>query len=145
MIGFHTINGQENFYNSGKRFQSATVGVAIPLTFGATKARIQALEYERQVAETNAKMQQKQLSAQLENAFSQYQQDIQQYEYYTGQALPNAEKIVKAAQLGYKTGEISYVEYLFALQTATNIQLKYLESIQQVNQSVVTINSIINK
>ena len=28
-------------------------------------------------------------------------------------ALPNAEKIVKAAQLGYKTGEISYVEYLF--------------------------------
>ncbi|WP_288446273.1 CusA/CzcA family heavy metal efflux RND transporter [uncultured Chryseobacterium sp.] len=145
LIGLHTVNGQENFYNAGKRFQSATVGVAIPLTFGATKARIQALEYERQVAETNAKMQQKQLSAQLENAFSQYQQDLQQYEYYTNQALPNAEKIVKAAQLGYKTGEISYVEYLFALQTATNIQLKYLESIQQVNQSVVTINSIINK
>jgi cobalt-zinc-cadmium resistance protein CzcA len=87
----------------------------------------------------------KQLTTQLENAFSQYQQDIQQYDYYTNQALPNAEKIVKAAQLGYKTGEISYVEYLFALQTATNIQLKYLESIQQVNQSVVTINSIINK
>jgi cobalt-zinc-cadmium resistance protein CzcA len=90
-------------------------------------------------------MQQKQLSTQLENAFGQYQQDIQQYEYYVNQAIPNAEKIVKAAQLGYKTGEISYVEYLFALQTATNIQLKYLESIQQVNQSVVTINSIINK
>ncbi|MCJ7934367.1 MAG: CusA/CzcA family heavy metal efflux RND transporter [Chryseobacterium sp.] len=145
LIGFHTINGQENFYNSGKRFQSATVGVAIPLTFGATKARIQALEYEKQVAETNARMQQKQLSTQLENTFSQYQQDVQQYEYYANQAVPNAEKIVKAAQLGYKTGEISYVEYLFALQTATNIQLKYLESIQQVNQSVVTINSIINK
>jgi cobalt-zinc-cadmium resistance protein CzcA len=88
--------------------------VSIPLTFGATKARMQALEYEKQVAETNAKMQQKQLTAQLENAFSQYQQDIQQYDYYTNQALPNAEKIVKAAQLGYKTGEISYVEYLFA-------------------------------
>jgi len=145
LIGMHTVNGQESYYGSGKRFQSATVGVSIPLTFGATKARMQALEYEKQVAETNAKMQQKQLTAQLENAFSQYQQDIQQYDYYTGQALPNAEKIVKAAQLGYKTGEISYVEYLFALQTATNIQLKYLESIQQVNQSVVTINSIINK
>ncbi|AZA78987.1 CusA/CzcA family heavy metal efflux RND transporter [Chryseobacterium sp. G0186] len=145
LIGFHTINGQENFYDSGKRFQSATVGVAIPLTFGATKARMQALEYEKQVAETNARMQKKQLTAQLENAFNQYQQDIQQYDYYNNQALPNAEKIVKAAQLGYKTGEISYVEYLFALQTATNIQLKYLESIQQVNQSVVTINSIINK
>ncbi|MBB6371701.1 CusA/CzcA family heavy metal efflux RND transporter [Chryseobacterium shigense] len=145
LIGFHTKNGQEKFYNAGDRFNSFSVGVAIPLTFGATKARMQALEYEKQAAEANAEMQQKQLSAQLGNAFGQYQQDIQQYEYYVSQAIPNAEKIVKAAQLGYKTGEISYVEYLFALQTATNIQLKYLESIQQVNQSVVTINSIINK
>ncbi|WP_083997308.1 CusA/CzcA family heavy metal efflux RND transporter [Chryseobacterium angstadtii] len=145
LIGFHTKNGQEKFYNAGDRFNSFSVGVAIPLTFGATKARIQALEYDKLAAETNAKMQQKQLTAQLENALGQYQQDIQQYEYYVSQAIPNAEKIVKAAQLGYKTGEISYVEYLFALQTATNIQLKYLESIQQVNQSVVTINSIINK
>lgn len=145
LIGFHTKNGQEKFYNAGDRFNSFSVGVAIPLTFGGTKARMQSLEYEKLAAETNAKMKQNQLSTQLENAFAQYQQDIQQYEYYVSQAIPNAEKIVKAAQLGYKTGEISYVEYLFALQTATNIQLKYLESIQQVNQSVVTINSIINK
>lgn len=145
LIGFHAKNGQEKFYNAGDRFNSFSVGVAIPLTFGATKARMKSLEYEKQAAETSAKMQQKQLSAQLENAFGQYNQDIQQYDYYVGQAIPNAEKIVKAAQLGYKTGEISYVEYLFALQTATNIQLKYLESIQQVNQSVVTINSIINQ
>jgi len=145
LIGFHTKNGQEKFYNAGDRFNSFSLGVAIPLTFGATKARMKSLEYEKQAAEANARMMKQQLSAQLENALSQYQQDIQQYEYYTQQAVPNADKIVKAAQLGYKTGEISYVEYLFALQTATNIQLKYLESIQQVNQSVVTINSIINK
>jgi cobalt-zinc-cadmium resistance protein CzcA len=121
------------------------VGISIPLTFGATKAKIQSLEYQKQMAESNAKMQQKQLLTQLENAFTQYNQDVLQYEYYVNQALPNAEKIVKAGQLGYKTGEISYVEYLFALQTATNIQLKYLESIQQVNQSVITINYLINK
>ncbi|MCJ8152517.1 CusA/CzcA family heavy metal efflux RND transporter [Chryseobacterium sp. SSA4.19] len=144
LIGFHTRNGQEKFYNAGSRFSSVTLGVAIPLTFGAAKARMQSLEYQKQLAETNARQQEKQLSAQLENAFSQYAQDIRQYEYYVTKAVPNAEKIVKAAQLGYKTGEISYVEYLFALQTATNIQLKYLESIQQVNQSVVTIHSILN-
>lgn len=145
LIGFHTVNGQEKYYNAGNRFNIANIGVAIPLTFGATKARIQSLEYQKQMAESNAKLQQKQLTTQLENTLSQYQQDVQQYEYYVNQAIPNAEKIVKAGQLGYKTGEISYVEYLFALQTATNIQLKYLESIQQVNQSVITINSLINK
>jgi cobalt-zinc-cadmium resistance protein CzcA len=145
LIGFHTRNGQEQFYNAGNRFNSVTLGIAIPLTFGATKARMKSLEYQKQVAEINAKQQQKQLSVQLENMFNQYEQDVQRYDYYTNQAIPNAEKIVKAAQLGYKTGEISYMEYLFALQTATNIQLKYLESIQQVNESVIIINSIINK
>jgi len=119
--------------------------VAIPITFGATKSRIQSLEYQKQVVESNAKFQEKQLNVQFQNAFNQYGQDVQQYEYYVNQAIPNADKIVKAAQLGYKTGEISYVEYLFALQTATDIQLKYLESIQQVNQSVITINSILNR
>lgn len=144
LIGFHTRNGQEQFYNAGNRFSSVTLGIAIPLTFGATKARMQSLEYQKQSAAINAQFQEKQLLVQLENAWNQYQQDMRQYEYYLKQAVPNAEKIVKAAQLGYKTGEISYVEYLFALQTATNIQLKYLESIQKVNQSVITLNSIIN-
>lgn len=145
LIGFHTKNGQEQFYNAGDRFSSLSLGVAIPLTFGAAKARIQSWEYQKQAAEINARHQEKQLLAQWENAFNQYKQDLQQYEYYVSQAVPNADKIVKAAQLGYKTGEISYVEYLFALQTATNIQLKYLESIQQVSQSVIIINSLINK
>jgi cobalt-zinc-cadmium resistance protein CzcA len=144
LIGFHTRNGQEQFYNAGNRFSSVTLGVAIPLTFGATKARIQSWEYQKQVAETNARQQQKNMAAQLENVFSQYRQEVRRYEYYVSQAIPNAEKMVKAAQLGYRTGEISYLEYLFALQTATNIQLKYLESIQQINQSVIIIHSIIN-
>lgn len=145
LIGFQNVNGMEQYFNSGNRFHSATIGVSIPLTFGATKARMQSFDYQKQMAESNAKFQQKQLEAQLENALNQYQQNVKQYEYYVNQAIPNAEKIAKAGQLGYKTGEISYVEYLFALQTATNIQLKYLESIQQVNESVIVINSIINQ
>ncbi|WP_262150721.1 CusA/CzcA family heavy metal efflux RND transporter [Chryseobacterium foetidum] len=145
LIGFQNVNGMEQYFNGSNRFHSATVGVSIPLTFGATKARMHSFDYQKQIAASNAKFQQKQLEAQLENAFNQYRQNVEQYEYYVNQAIPNAEKITKAGQLGYKTGEISYVEYLFALQTATNIQLKYLESIQQVNESVVIINSIINK
>lgn len=145
LIGFHTLNGQEKYYGAGNRFNSVSVGVAIPLTFGATKARIKSLEYQKQMEENNAKFQQQQLDVQLKNSLNQYQQDVDQYQYYVNQAVPNAKSIVKAAQLGYKTGEISYVEYLFALRTATDIELKYLQSIQQVNQTVVNINFLINK
>ena len=95
--------------------------------------------------QTQAQYQTTLFNTQLQNALAQYQQDVQQYSYYKAQALPNADDIVKAAQLGYRTGDISYVEYLYALQTSSDIQLKYLHSIQQINQIVVTINSIINK
>lgn len=145
LIGLQNVNGIEQHFNGGNRFHSATVGISIPITSGAAKARMQSFEYQRQMAESNAKFQQKQLQTQLDNALDQYRQNVKQYEYYVNLAIPNAEKITKAGQLGYRTGEISYVEYLFALQTATQIQLKYLESIQQVNESVVIINSIINK
>lgn len=39
-----------------------------------------------------------------------------QYNYYKQQALPTAAEIIKAAKLGYKTGDASYIEYILALQ-----------------------------
>lgn len=145
LIGFQTINGVDKYFGAGNRFNVVNIGIAIPLTFGATKARIKSLEYQKQSLQTQAEYQSTLLNTQLQNALAQYQQDVQQYNYYKTQALPNADDIVKAAQLGYRTGDISYVEYLYALQTATDIQLKYLQSIQQINQTVVNINSIISK
>ncbi|MEZ5047414.1 MAG: CusA/CzcA family heavy metal efflux RND transporter [Chitinophagaceae bacterium] len=145
LIGFQNVDGVDKYFGAGNRFNVVNIGVAIPLTFGATKARIKSLEYQKQSLQTQAQYQSVLLNTQLQNALAQYQQDVQQYNYYKTKALPNADDIVKAAQLGYRTGDISYVEYLYALQTATDIQLKYLQSIQQINQTVVIINSIINK
>ncbi len=145
LIGFQTIDGVDKYFGAGNRFSVVNIGVAIPLTFGATRARIKSLEYHKQGLDAQAKQQSVLLNAQLQSALAQYQQDVKQYNYYKTQALPNASEIVKAAQLGYRTGDISYVEYLYALQTATDVQLNYLKSIQQGNQSVININSIINK
>lgn len=145
LIGFQNVNGIEKFFNAGNRFNSVNIGIAIPLTFGATKARIKSLEYKKQAATANAQQQQQLLATQMQNALVQYRQDIDQYNYFRQQALPNATEIIGAAQLGYKTGDISYVEYLYALQTATDIRLGYLKSIQQVNQSAITIYSFINQ
>ncbi len=145
LIGFQTINGADKYFGAGNRFSVVNIGIAIPLTYGATKARIKSIEYQKQSLEQQAEYEKKQLQSQLQNTMTQYEQDVKQYNYYKSNALPNAEEIVKSAQLGYRTGDISYVEYLYALQTATDIQLNFLQSIQQINQTVININSIINK
>lgn len=145
LIGNHLRNGVEQFYGRDQRFAFFQVGISIPLTYGSTKAKISSLEHQKQAIQANAQQQQVWLETQFQNAIQQYQQDLQEFNYYQKQALPNATDIVAAAQLGYRTGDISYVEYLYALQTATDIQLNYLKSIQQVNQSVINIYSLINQ
>jgi cobalt-zinc-cadmium resistance protein CzcA len=81
----------------------------------------------------------------LQNAFQQYNQNLLQYNYYNSTALPNAEIIISTAKIGFKSGDIGYIEYLQALQTAIDVQLNYLQSINQINQSIVIINFLINK
>lgn len=144
LIGMHSRNGVEQFYGRGQRFSFVDVGITIPL-FTTTRAKIRSLDYQKQSLELNAQWQQQQLKTELANALKQYEQNVSQFTYFKEQALPNADEIINAAKLGYSTGDISYVEYLFALQTTTDIQLNYLKSIQQINEAVTLIHSLISK
>lgn len=145
LIGNQTIDGKEQFFGAGKRYNYANVGIAIPLTYGVTKARIRALEYERAASEANAIQQRNDLDAQLQSLFRQYNHYLLQFRHYNEKALPNADEIINTSRLGYRSGDISYVEYLYALQTAADIRLNYLESIHQLNQSIIDIYSLINQ
>ena len=145
LSGWYERNGQELYYGKGQRFSSFSVGLAIPLTYGATKAKVRALGYQKQALAQEARWQKAQLETQLTNALRQYEQHLQQFRYFKSQALPNADAILDAGKLGYQAGEISYVEYLLALQTATTTQLNYLKSIQALNESLIQIHSLIRK
>lgn len=145
LMGMHERNGVEKYYGRGQRFSSFDVGIAIPLTYGTTKAKIRSLDFEKQAAEMAAEWEKQKLQNEYANMMNQYEQNLAQYNYFKDNALPNAREIINAAKLGYSAGDISYVEYLFALQTTTDIYLNYLKSIQSVNESVISIYSIINQ
>ncbi|WP_333663357.1 CusA/CzcA family heavy metal efflux RND transporter [Chishuiella changwenlii] len=145
LIGAHERNGIERYYNRGQRFSYVDVGISIPLTFGATKARIRSLDLSKQSFEAAASWQKQQLQTQLQNTLQEYEQKLVQYNYLKEQALPNAKEIINAAKLGYETGDISNVEYLYSVQAATDIRLNYLKSIQDINNSVINIYSLINQ
>jgi len=145
LIGAHERNGIERYYNRGQRFSYVDVGISIPLTFGATKARIRSLDLSKQSYEAAASWQKQQLQTQLQNTLQEYEQKLVQYNYLKEQALPNAKEIINAAKLGYETGDISNVEYLYSVQAATDIRLNYLKSIQDINNSVINIYSILNQ
>ena len=145
LIGTQTINGADVFYDGSKRFQGLNVGISVPLTFFSNASKIKSLGYKQQALQKEADNGKLILQTQLQNVFAQYNQNLSQYNYYKSTALPNAEIIISTAKLGFKSGDIGYIEYLQALQTATDVQLSYLQSVNQLNQLVININFLINK
>lgn len=144
IIGYQNVNGQDRYYDGLNRFHAVNVGIAIPLTSKASRARVEALDYQKKAAESNAVALQYQFKNQWQITLDQYEFQNKQFSYYKEKALPNADLIVKAAQLGYRAGEISYIEYMYALEVAINTQQNYLQTIETINQSVVALNALIN-
>jgi len=145
LIGVQNINGADVNFDGSKRFQGFNVGISIPITFFSNTSKIKSLDYKQQALQKEADNGKLILQNQLQNAFQQYNQNLSQYNYYKSTALPNAEIIISTAKVGFKSGDIGYIEYLQALQTATDVQLSYLQSINQINQSIININFLINK
>jgi heavy metal efflux system protein len=145
IVGYQLINGADKYYGPGYRFNVGNVGLAVPLNFSASRAKVRALELQKQAAEKELEQATKQLDVQLKNAVRQYQLDFTEFTYYKKEALPNAQEIFVAAQVGYKMGDIDLVQFMREVDISTDVKLKYLESVQKVNQSVITINNIINK
>ena len=145
LIGVQNINGADVNFDGSKRFQGFNVGVSVPLTFFNTASKIKSLNYKQQALQKEADNGKLILQNQLQNAFQQYNQNLSQYNYYKTTALPNADIIISTAKVGFKSGDIGYIEYLQALQTATDVQLSYLQSVNQINQSIININFLTNK
>jgi len=145
LIGSQNVDGSEVFYGGDKRFQGFNVGIAVPLTFFSNAARVKSLDIRQQALKQEADNGRLVMQNQLQNAFKQYEQDVAHYEYYRNSVLPNAEMIISTAKVGFRSGDIGYIEYLQALQTASDVQLNYLQSIDRVNQSIININFLTNK
>ncbi|MBK7800074.1 MAG: CusA/CzcA family heavy metal efflux RND transporter [Saprospiraceae bacterium] len=145
LIGTQTVNGTEVYYDGSKRFQGFNLGVSIPLTFFSNSAKIKSLDYKHAALQMEADNGKLQLQTKLQNAFEQYNQNLSQYNYYKSSALPNAEIIINTAKIAYNSGAVGYIEYLQALQTVADVQLNYLQAINQLNQSIININFLINK
>ncbi|MBK6877154.1 MAG: CusA/CzcA family heavy metal efflux RND transporter [Ignavibacteria bacterium] len=145
IIGLQNIEGSEVYYGGGKRFSSFNVGIKLPLTFFNGNARIESKEVKQKSLLKEAENGKLILRAQLEKAYQQYYQSLSHIKHYEELALPNSEIILSTARISYASGEIGYIEFLQSLQTVTDIRLGYLDSINELNQTVIGINSLINK
>lgn len=144
-VGLHTFQGAERFYDRSQRFSYFQVGIGIPLTFGSTRNKARALARNKKALDLKTQWELEQLEVNFNQAIHQYNMLFNQLEYFNTTALPNVEEIIAAAKLGYNTGAISYVEYLFAMQTSTEVQFNYLETLKEMKEAIAQLFSLINQ
>jgi len=92
------------------------------------------LEYDTQVFQTNKG-----------NALAEIDKNSALLQFYESSGLKQADAIIKAASLGYRTGEINFAELSQFLSQAIGIRQNYLEVLNQYNQSAIQYNYFNNK
>ena len=127
-------NGHEEWFGTNKRFHAVTVGLNIPLSLSAYKAknksqslRIQAQQLELQRIALLLKTEQQRL-------INNYRYQVSTYNRYKVEGLPRAERMIKSAHLSYKAGEAGHLELSAALEAYAEVEKLALEALYQANE-----------
>ena len=135
-----SVYGLDNPY-SGFSF---TVGV--PLLGSANyKNKIRAARLEQDYRQTIFEYEQQALNGQVQQAFQTLDKSRRMLLYYETTGLKQAREIIKAANLAYRGGEISFAELSQYLNQALEIRRNYLDALYQYDQNVIQLNYFLNR
>lgn len=124
-------------YTPGTRIAGIQLGVAVPLFNGAGRARINNEKIAVQIAETDYQRIQNQLNMQYQQELKNYAQHKTIVDYFTSGGLKQADEQIRIAQVSYDLGEIGYIEFIQNMALAVQSKLNYLQTVNQLNQSVI--------
>jgi cobalt-zinc-cadmium resistance protein CzcA len=119
------------------------LGVKIPLFFSGNASKIKASEIAQEVAEVEKQDYKIKLNAEYQSLLAKLNQYNEAVNYYETEGKKLSEEIIKTAERTFKEGEIDFFQYIQSIETATDIELSYLENLNAYNQTIITINYLI--
>ena len=125
------------------RFHGVQAGISIPIFGKPYRARIQAAELTRQARQNQLTLRQRTLEGDVAAALTEAGKWRESLAYYQSAALPQAGQIVRQANRAYTAGEIGYVEFLQAIGTGNEIQIGYLQTLNDYNQAVLRLEQLL--
>jgi cobalt-zinc-cadmium resistance protein CzcA len=136
----------QRLYGLSNPYSGFSVSVGIPL-FGrsAYRNRVRAAELERDYQRAVIGYQTANLNSQYNQSMQQLRKDEELLRFYETTGLAQAEAIIKAANISYRAGEISFADLSQFLTQAIDIQRNYLEILSQYNQSAIQLNFFLNR
>ncbi len=132
-------------YDKSNRFQSAQIGLGIPLFGGSQKAKIAASKISESISENDFQKEKMILEKQYQNALSKYQSNLEKLDYFEKTALPNAKIITETANKQFYNGDINYLDWVMLINQSINIKSNYIDTVINYNETIIELNYLTSK
>lgn len=121
----------------GGNFMGFEVGVGVPLFYGATKARVKAARKEKEMVELEMRQEESKRQKEYASLLNRFNLASRQLAYYEGDGAKSASEMERLGSLEFENGEISYMEYIQALEAANDMRMNKAQAVNEYNQAVV--------
>jgi cobalt-zinc-cadmium resistance protein CzcA len=114
-----SVDGTSGFYGW-------EAGVSVPLLFFSQSGKTKAAHINYQITGQEYKQRELELNASYKELLNRYRVMSEVLEYYKSEALPLAAEQIEAANLGYRLGSLSYIEFIQNTESAIKTRQEYL-------------------
>lgn len=135
----------QRLWGASNPYTGFSVTAAFPLFgAGAYKNKIRVANTEVEIQQKQLALKTQQLNTERQTTLTEIEKSQAMLKFYETTGLGQAEEIIKAATLGYKSGEISFAELSQFISQAINTRTNYLDILNKYNQSVIRFNYYYN-
>jgi cobalt-zinc-cadmium resistance protein CzcA len=141
---FRGFGADEKLYTTSNRFNTAQIGVGIPIFAKSQKARIRAAQTNIAIAAIGYEQQLISLKTQYQQAINKLATQLQLVQLATSTQLPKAKQIIETANLKLQKGDINYLEWVLLVNQAIQTQLEYVDKIEALNNATIQLQYLVN-
>ena len=126
-------------------FNAWQAGLSVPLLFFSQNGKTKASRLSYEIANQQYRQKSIEINNQYQQKYSQYRVYQDLIDYYKKEALPLANEQIKASNLAYKLGSISYVQFIQNIDAAIRIKQDFLQQEEKLFELETEIKYLIGK
>ncbi|MEO6286007.1 MAG: efflux RND transporter permease subunit, partial [Dyadobacter sp.] len=134
------IGADDKAYTAAQRFQSAQLGIGIPIFAGAQKARINSARINQDISRQSYQAGTQILKSQYLSALAEYRKFLTMVRYYETSGLQQAALITATANQQLAGGNINYLQWVQLINHATSIRSLYLDAVMNLNIKAIDLD-----
>jgi len=124
----------------GTSLYGLQVGVRVPIFFFGHSSKVKSSKIQTKITEMENTEISIAMNQRYKTLMGQLEQQAKELSYYEDEGGLLSDQILKAASGNFQNGEIDFFQYIQSLENAYEIQLNYLDVLNQYNQTVIAIN-----